>query len=110
MCIRDRGNTGSRLSEIPRAWASCLLAQHKCSDPHSEGRTAPRAVSSGTEWQNRERSGLLPNPNDTENTNHERKEHELRSDLREQGLSSSLKEGDLRANPSRAFRESKGKD
>ncbi|QCD83096.1 hypothetical protein DEO72_LG2g3439 [Vigna unguiculata] len=120
--------TGSRLSEIPLAWARRSLAQEfkqvawatfratalgelpvssrlgeidslgrdlqvsplfstvtatyinqptsKCSDPHSEGRTAPRAVSSGSE----------------------------------QGLSSSLKEGDLRANPSRAFRESKGKD
>ena len=31
----------------------------------------------------KERSGLLPNPNDTANINHERKEHELRSDLRE---------------------------
>jgi len=57
----------------------------------------------------KERSDLLPNPNVTENTNHERKEHGLRSDLREQGQSSSSKEGDLRANPSRAFRESKGK-
>jgi len=57
----------------------------------------------------KERSGLLPNPNVTKNTNHERKEHGLRSDLREQGQSSSSKEGDLRANSSRAFRESKGK-
>jgi len=56
----------------------------------------------------KEKSGLLPNTNITENTNHERKEHGLRSDLREQGLSSSSKEGDFRANPSRAFRESKG--
>ncbi|QCE03786.1 hypothetical protein DEO72_LG8g1812 [Vigna unguiculata] len=56
----------------------------------------------------KEKSGLLPNPDVTENTNHEREEHGLRSDLREQGLSSSSKEGDLRANPSRAFRESKG--